>query len=198
MVDHALDPDRLDRDAAATQALDLACGTGDIAAALAARGASVVGLDITPRMIQIAVDKADHRSGRCTFLVGDMMTLPFPDGRFDLVTVGYGLRNVPGLDGALREIARVLRPGGQLVSLDFDRPGGRMVRAAYLSYLTVVGSILGAVLHGDPNTYRYIAESLRRYPGSAGVAALMRDLGFSGVGHLPLLGGLMAITYGRK
>ena len=127
-----------------------------------------------------------------------MMALPFPDDHFDLVTVGYGLRNVPLLDGAVREIHRVLRSGGSVLSLDFNRPRNAVVRSAYLAYLTVVGSLLGTVLHGDPDTYRYIPASLRRYPGASGVAALMRELTFSDVGYTSLLGGLMAINHGRK
>ena len=179
-----------------TTALDLACGTGDIAYAMSARGADVIGLDITPRMVEIARQKGG--SGGPGFLVGDMMALPFPDGRFDVVTTGYGLRNVPILDGALQEIHRVLRPGGCLLSLDFERPTNPLVRAAYLGYLTVVGSALGAVLHGDPDTYRYIPASLGRYVGAAGVAARMRDLEFRDAGFTPLLGGLMAMNFGKK
>ena len=180
------------------KALDLACGTGDIAFELSTRGADVIGLDITPRMVEIASDKAAREDEACTFIVGDMMVLPFPDAHFDLVTVGYGLRNVPVLDGALREIHRVLRPGGRVHALDFNRPANPLVRVVYLGYLTVVGALLGAVLHGDPDTYRYIPASLRRYPGALGVETLMRDLAFSNVGHTPLLGGLMAVNWGRK
>ena len=183
---------------ASVRALDLACGTGDIAAELSTRGAAVVGLDVTPRMVEIARDKVGRKADTCLFLVGDMMALPFPDDHFDLVTVGYGLRNVPLLDGAVREIHRVLRSGGSVLSLDFNRPRNAVVRSAYLAYLTVVGSLLGTVLHGDPDTYRYIPASLRRYPGASGVAALMRELTFSDVGYTSLLGGLMAINHGRK
>ncbi len=180
------------------RALDLACGTGDISFEIAERGARVIGLDITPRMIEIA--RAKRRIGRAkaVFLVGDMMSLPFPDGRFDVATVGYGIRNVPTIDIALGEIYRVLTPGGRVLSLDFNRPPNRMIRAVYLAYLTVVGSALGLVLHRDPDTYRYIPESIRRYPGAPGVAAAMRRLGFREVSYIPLLGGLMAINRGSK
>ena len=179
-------------------ALDLACGTGDIAFALSARGAHVIGLDITLRMVEIAREKGTGADAPGTFLVGDMMALPFPDGRFDLITTGYGLRNVPVLEGALGEIHRVLRPGGCLLSLDFDRPTNPIVRTVYVGYLTVVGSVLGTVLHGDPDTYRYIPASLECYVGASGVAARMRELEFQDVGYTPLLGGLMAINHGRK
>ena len=174
--------------AAGARALDLATGTGDIAFALAARGADVVGLDITHRMLVLARAK-----GREKFVVGDMMALPFPPRSFDIVTTGYGLRNVPSLTIAVDEIQRVLRPGGQLVSLDFNRPSNAVVRAAFLAYLTLVGAALGWILHRDPDTYRYIPASLRLYPGAAGVTAMIRDRGFGDVAHHSVLGGLMSI-----
>ena len=180
------------------RALDLACGTGDISFEIAERGARVIGLDITARMIEIARAKRRIGRARAVFLVGDMMSLPFPDGRFDVATVGYGIRNVPTIDIALGEIYRVLAPGGRVLSLDFNRPPNRMIRAVYLAYLTIVGSALGLVLHRDPDTYRYIPESIRRYPGAPGVAAAMRRLGFREVSYIPLLGGLMAINRGSK
>ena len=132
------------------------------------------------------------------FLVADMMSLPFGDAEFDIVTTGYGLRNVPQLDGAVAEIHRVLRPGGIALSLDFDRPPNALVRSVYLAYLTVVGSALGFALHGDPETYRYIPRSIVRYPGAAAVAELMRRRGFSEARAIPVLGGLMAIHWARK
>ena len=132
-------------------------------------GAGSVGLDITARMVEIARGKRQSGSPP-EFLVGDMMPLPFRDATFDVVTTGYGIRNVPVIAVALAELARVLRPGGVLLSLDFDRPANTLVRAVYLAYLTLVGSTLGLALHGDPDTYRYIPESIRRYPGAEGVS----------------------------
>jgi len=185
------------------RALDLATGTGDIAFALADRGARVVGLDITPRMIDLARAKPDARraeragpsSGSARFLVGDMIALPFADQVFDVVTTGYGLRNVPDLALAITEIHRVLRPGGQLLSLDFNRPSNPLVRSAYLSYLTAVGAALGWVLHRDPDTYRYIPASIRQYPGADALVRMLGDRGFSPAGYQRVLGGLMAIHH---
>lgn len=131
-------------------------------------------------------------------VAGDMTSLPIGGARFDVVTTGYGLRNVPDLEGALAEIHRVLAPGGRLLSLDFNRPANPVVRAAYHAYLTATGSALGLVLHGDPDTYRYIPESIRRYPGAAGVARLMREAGFTEVVVFPVLGGLLSIHTCRK
>jgi demethylmenaquinone methyltransferase/2-methoxy-6-polyprenyl-1,4-benzoquinol methylase len=178
------------------RALDLATGTGDIAFAVGERGARVVGLDVTRRMIELARAKASRKGP--SFLVGDMMALPFATGSFDLVTTGYGLRNVPDLTAAIDEIQRVLKPGGQALSLDFDRPANAVVRAVYLQYLAIVGGTLGWLLHRNPDTYRYIPASIRNYPGAAGVARLMEARGFTRVQHYRVLGGLMAIHHAHK
>ena len=176
------------------RALDLAAGTGDIAFALADRGAHTIGLDITHRMLEIAHAK----SPAVTFITGDMASLPFASASFDLVTTGYGLRNVPDLNVAIDEIARVLKPGGRLLSLDFNKPENAIVRAGYLSYLTVVGSTLGFVLHRDPDTYRYIPASIRRYPGARGVADRLGERGFERVTVIPLLLGLMSLHVAQR
>ena len=92
----------------------------------------------------------------------------------------------------------MLKPGGLFLSLDFNRPANPLVRSVYLTYLTVVGSSLGLVLHGDPDTYRYIPESIKRYPGAAAVCGMMRERGFASCEYLPVLGGLMAIHQGGE
>jgi len=188
---------------AGARALDLATGTGDIAFALARRGADVIGLDITPRMIELARARPDRFDPACArasggsarFLVGDMSALPFAAQSFDLVTTGYGLRNVPDLALAIAEIRRVLKPGGQLLSLDFNRPSNAVVRAAYLSYLAAVGGVLGWLLHRDPDTYRYIPASIRQYPGAEAVVRMLCAGGFARAACHPVLGGLMAIHH---
>jgi ubiquinone/menaquinone biosynthesis methyltransferase len=182
---------RIAEAAPGTRALDIATGTGDIATALRERGARVVGLDITPRMIELARRKVGN--GAAAFVLGDMGALPFGDATFDLVTVGYGLRNAADLTRALDEIVRVLRPAGRLLSLEFDRPRNRWLRATYLMYLTIVGGAVGWMLHGDPDTYRYIPASLRRYPDREGVERMMRERGFRQVRRYPVFGGLLAI-----
>jgi demethylmenaquinone methyltransferase / 2-methoxy-6-polyprenyl-1,4-benzoquinol methylase len=199
-----------------TRALDLATGTGDIAFACAARGASVVGLDVTFRMIELAKTKLGSRGAvgsgsrepnepvepsepsEPRFIAGDMLALPFPSASFDLVTTGYGLRNVPDLTLAIDEIHRVLKPGGRLLSLDFNRPSNAIVRGAYLAYLTAVGGALGWVLHRDPDTYRYIPASIRQYPGAEAVARLLESRGFARARYHAVLGGLMAIHDGVR
>jgi demethylmenaquinone methyltransferase/2-methoxy-6-polyprenyl-1,4-benzoquinol methylase len=174
--------------------LDLACGTGDLLFAAASRARSTVGLDLTHRMLQLA----SARRPASKLVTGDILALPFGAQRFDVVTIGYGLRNVPDIERAIAEIHRVLADGGRMLSLDFNKPANAFVRAAYLAYLTVVGSVVGIALHGDPDTYRYIPESIRLYPGAAGVARLLERRGFADVEVIPLLGGLMAIHVARK
>ena len=176
--------------------LDVACGTGDLLFGAVPPAGSGVGVDVTHRMLQLARQR--RTDARTPLVTADMLALPFVDGRFTVVTTGYGLRNVPDLDQALREIHRVLAPGGRLLSLDFNRPGNALVRGAYHAYLTVVGSLLGLALHGDPDTYRYIPESIRNYPGAKAVASLMTHLGFIDARVIPVLGGLMAIHVARK
>lgn len=178
------------------RALDLACGTGDLANLLAAKGAVVTGLDITPAMLELA--RAKPRGSSIRWVAGDMTSLPLRDESVDVITIGYGLRNVPDLPRALAEAHRVLAGGGRLASLDFNRPEPRIVRAVYLAYLSVVGSVVGWILHRDPDTYRYIPASISRYPGARRVARLIEDAGFIDVRVLPVLGGLMAIHLAAK
>jgi len=187
--------------AAGSRALDLATGTGDIAFGLAARGARVVGLDITLRMLELAVQKGARGFSRAStgrsvsFLQGDMLALPFPAASFDIVTTGYGLRNVPNLATAIDEIGRVLVSGGQALSLDFNRPSNGVVRAAYLVYLTAIGATLGWLLHRDPDTYRYIPASTRQYPGAEAVVRMFEARGFTSVRAYSVFGGLMTIHH---
>jgi len=197
--------------------LDLACGTGDLLFEAVPHVRRAIGLDVTHRMLQLANRRAararpteprggppeasEGGTGRKhvpALITGDMLALPFAAGQFDVVTTGYGLRNVPDLDQAIGEILRILDHGGRLLSLDFNRPRNTLVRAAYLTYLTMVGSMLGLVLHGDPDTYRYIPESIRNYPGAEGVARMLEAHGFTDVRVVPVLGGLMAIHFAKK
>jgi demethylmenaquinone methyltransferase/2-methoxy-6-polyprenyl-1,4-benzoquinol methylase len=183
-------------------ALDLATGTGDIAFAIDGRCRRVVGLDVTPRMIELAKAKASMKQPRASdlpaFLVGDMIALPFPDASFDLVTTGYGLRNVPDLPAAIDEIRRVLKPGGRALSLDFNRPANALVRSLYLQYLTMVGGALGWILHGDPDHVSVHSGLDSRLSRRGGRRAAHGAPGFTRVRYSRVLGGLMAIHQGYK
>jgi ubiquinone/menaquinone biosynthesis methyltransferase len=150
--------------ASSTRALDLACGTGDLAFALAAMGAQVTGIDASPRMIAAAQQRVSGGApGAPTFVVGDMTQLDAPDGSIDVVTAGYALRNVPDFRRALREIARVLKPGGRLLTLDFYKPRGAVWRRAFLGYLSAAGNTVGWLWHGEPVVYGYIARSVDHF-----------------------------------
>ncbi len=148
-------------------------------------------------MIELARAKIAARP-MVEFLVGDMLALPFAADSFDIVTTGYGLRNVPNLAAAIDEIDRVVSANGQVLSLDFNRPANPAVRAVYLAYLTVVGAALGWVLHRDPDTYRYIPASIRQYPGAEAVARMFESRGFSRVRCYRILGGLMTIHHASR
>jgi len=181
--------------------LDVACGTGDITLALGERlpTGEACGLDITQAMLKIAEHKRQRRKvSNVCFFQADLMQLPFTDASFDCVTCGYALRNVPDVALALVEIKRVLKPSGRFCSLDFAHPDSRLYRWLYLRYLIVVGSTLGYLLHGDPDIYRYIPESLKLYPGQRGVQELMDRFGFVETGFLEFGRGIMAINYGVK
>ncbi len=183
---------RLARVQRGERALDLCCGTGDIALELARRGARVVGVDFSAPMLGVARRRA--QSG--AFVRGDALRLPFPDRAFDVVTIGYGLRNLASFEAALREMNRVLRPGGRLLILDFGKPPNRVWRSMYFAYLQLIVPIYGRLFCGSAAAYSYILESLQHYPSQEGVADLMRANGFTEVKVINLLGGVMGIQYG--
>lgn len=126
------------------------------------------------------------------------MALPFPDNAFDVVTVGYGLRNLASWETGLREMRRVAKPGGRLVVLDFGKPDNRFWRGIYFAYLRSVTPLLGWLFAGSAGAYAYILESLQHYPAQRGVAAKMTELGLADVQVFNVLGGIMGITYAVK
>jgi demethylmenaquinone methyltransferase/2-methoxy-6-polyprenyl-1,4-benzoquinol methylase len=191
------------------RALDLCCGTGDVAFALAARGVDTVGLDFSPAMLAVAVAKREKAlraasaagksaAGAVQFLRGDAQAIPFPDDTFDLVTISYGLRNLADWRLGLREMWRVARAGGRLLVLDFGKPEQRVWRGVYLAYLRWIVPVFGRVFCGDASAYAYILESLHHYTAHQGVTAELRALGCSNPEVATLLGGVMTINRGVK
>lgn len=181
------------------RALDVCCGTGDIAQALAARGARVTGLDFSPAMLDVArgrTRRTDHPAPE--FVEGDAQNLPFADGEFDLVTVGYGLRNLADWRRGLNEMWRVTRPGGSLWVLDFGKPENALWRRLYFAYLRWFVPVLGRWVGGNAPAYAYILQSLEQYPAQHGVAAAMGSLGCRNVRIVRFLGGVMTINGGTK
>jgi demethylmenaquinone methyltransferase/2-methoxy-6-polyprenyl-1,4-benzoquinol methylase len=206
-------------------ALDLCCGTGDLAFRLTHRGLRVAGLDFSDRMLGLAQRRrvrerpksevsspkeADITPGGSRsnlersldsspcFLQGDAEQLPFRDESFDIVTVGYGLRNLASWETGLCEMRRVAKTGGRVLVLDFGKPDNPTWRRLYFGYLRLVVPWLGRLFCGSATAYGYILESLQYYPAQHAVAAKMRQSGFDQVRIVNLLGGLMTINYGVK
>jgi demethylmenaquinone methyltransferase / 2-methoxy-6-polyprenyl-1,4-benzoquinol methylase len=183
------------------RALDLCCGTGDLTLALAQAGADAVGLDFSERMLEAARAKcAVRKPGPCApqFIQGDAQQVPFPDNSFDIVTVGYGLRNLTDWRSGLREMKRVAKPGGRLLVLDFGKPEHPLFRRIYFGYLRLFVPFLGRVFCGSASAYAYILESLEHYPAQQQVAAALSELDLTRVQVVNLLGGAMAIHYAEK
>ena len=187
---------RLARPRPGHRALDICCGTGDLALGLARCGAQVAGVDFSERMLEVA--RRRRSQGRTQFIRADAQQIPFRDNSFDIVTVGYGLRNLASWEIGLGEMRRVARAGGRLVVLDFGKPDNALWRRFYFGYLRLVVPCLGRFFCGSAEAYAYILESLKHYPAQHGVAAKMRDLGLANVRVLNLLGGVMTINYGEK
>jgi demethylmenaquinone methyltransferase / 2-methoxy-6-polyprenyl-1,4-benzoquinol methylase len=169
----------------ASRVLDLASGTGDLAIALARAlpAAAVMAIDASPRMIEASQARLPREgadiAARVEPMVGDMMALPQHDGSVDLVTASYGVRNVPDAAVSVREIARVLRPGGALVTIDFYRPEHRWWRALLLAYLQGAGNLVGWWWHRDPVVYGYIARSIDHFMSWQAFSALLEREGFA-------------------
>ncbi len=170
--------------------LDLCCGTGDLALRFHTR---VVGVDFTEQMLRVAQTRATK-----LWVRADALRLPFRDNSFDVVSVGYGLRNLADVEAGLREILRVLRPGGRLLSLDFGKPENPLLRSLYFGYLRTVLPWLGRLYCGDPDTHGYILVSLQNYGAQRGVRQLMERCGYRDCGFEEFVGGTMAINFGRK
>ena len=168
--------------------LDLACGTGDFSQLVLQTlpAATVVAADITRPMLETARQRCC-----CRAICADAMALPFPDGLFDCVFVGYGLRNFPNLNAAMQEIRRVTRRGGMLVSLDFFLPANRFWRKLYLGYLYAQGAFWGFLLHGRPRLYTYIPDSLRGFNTIEDFSSMLKRMGYARVeAHSYILGGI--------
>ena len=178
--------------------LDVCCGTGDLSFELAERvspGGHVVGCDFSEPMLDLAREKAAARNAPVRFEWADALELPYDEGRFDAVTVGFGVRNFADRDRGLREMARVLKPGGRLVILEFTEPSRPPFSTFYSLWFDRIVPVLGR-LTPNPDAYSYLAESVHSFPDPEGLAAKMDAAGFERIRWLLTAGGILAIHSG--
>jgi len=181
--------------------LDLCCGTGDISFALAKAGAETVGLDFSPQMLEVAQRRfqdSKFKIQNLKFLQGDAQQLPFSENSFDIVTIGYGLRNLTNWERGLEEMIRVAKSGARIVVLDFGKPPNWLWQKIYFAHLKCSVPLIGLLFCGNAQAYAYILESLKHYPAQLAVAEKMRGLQLKNVRVINLLGGAMAINFAEK
>jgi len=171
--------------------LDACCGTGDLAIGARARGATVVGLDFSERMLE----RARRKAPAIEWVHGDVLALPFDDASFDAATVGFGVRNVEDLEAGLKELRRVLRPGGRLGILEITTPRGPLA-PFYRVWFDRVVPLLGRALPGG-DAYTYLPASVRRFPGPEALAALLEQTGFGEVRYRLFAGSIVALHVGE-
>jgi demethylmenaquinone methyltransferase / 2-methoxy-6-polyprenyl-1,4-benzoquinol methylase len=171
--------------------LDACCGTGDLALAARKVGATVTGLDFSPRMLE----RARRKAPGVTWIEGDLLALPFEDASFEAATVGFGVRNVADLQRALAELRRMLVAGGRVGILEITQPRG-LLAPFYRVWFDRIVPLIGKLLKGGA-AYSYLPASVRRFPGPDELAALMGEAGFEGVEWRTFAGGIVALHTGQ-
>lgn len=169
--------------------LDLAAGTGTSSEPFAAGGALVVPSDFSLGMLAVGKERRPDLS----FVAGDATRLPFADAAFDAVTISFGLRNVVDTDAALREMLRVVRPGGRVVICEFSTPTWAPFRTVYMEYLMRALPVVAGAVTRDRGSYDYLAESIRGWPDQAALGRLLLDAGWDRVSYRDLTGGIVAL-----
>ncbi len=185
-----------------SKALDVCCGTADWTIALAeAVGTSgeVVGLDFSENMLKVGREKVEELKLKHVKLIhGNAMELPFPDQSFDYVTIGFGLRNVPDYLQVLKEMNRVLKPGGMAVCLETSQPTMLGYKQLYYFYFRFIMPIFGKLFAKSYQEYSWLQESARQFPGMKELAKMFGDAGFKDIYYKPYNGGVAAVHIGRK
>ena len=186
------------------EVLDVAGGTGDIAFRILERGGEGVHVtlaDISPEMVMEGRRRAEAERrplSRLSFSVANAEALPFPDDTFDAYTIAFGIRNVPHIDRALREAFRVLKPGGRFMCLEFSQLAIPLVSEIYDAYSFTVIPAVGKAVTGDGGPYRYLVESIRRFPNQETFRRMIAEAGFERVQYRDMTGGVVAMHWGWK
>lgn len=182
--------------------LDLACGTGDLSMAVADRHpeSRVIGIDFTSAMLVRALEKIrnDARSGRIFYANADALRLPFPDESFDTVTIAFGIRNIPDREQALKEMMRILVPGGRVMVLELSFPHASFIRRMYDNYLNRLIPRLGKMLTGQEKAYQYLADSIMDFPGPEEFRELMARCGLRDTRFIKLTLGIATLHWADK
>lgn len=179
-------------------ALDVATGTGRIAQGLARAGASAVGIDLTPAMMVQGRRDGVGTEEPVYFAAADALYLPFADNTFDCVTTGFAMRNVTDIEGAFREMQRVVKPGGRVVCLEVGTPRSAITRAGHAIYTRRIVPLLGKVVAGDADAYTYLPSSMRRFPSPPELARTMRRAGLKNIRYRQFTMGAAAVHYAEK
>lgn len=175
------------------QAVDVCAGTGDLAFALAAAGARVVAVDFTPQMLALAERKRRERS--ICFVRADALALPLANGSMDCATIAFGLRNLADRRAGLQELARVVRPGGAVLVLEFSQPRQPVLAPLYRFYLRRVLPRIGAVVSGDGAAYRYLQATVLAWPSPDALRGEMEEVGLVGCGYELLSAGIACLSF---
>jgi len=183
--------------------LDLAGGTGDLAAKFArivGQEGSVTVADINDSMLKVGRERLLDKgiAGNTQYVQANAECLPFPDNHFDAITIAFGLRNVTDKDAALRSMYRVLKPGAPLLVLEFSKPESALLSKVYDTYSFKLLPFMGKVIADDPDSYRYLAESIRMHPDQETLKGMMSDAGFEKCEYFNLTGGVVALHRGYK
>jgi len=186
----------------ALNVLDLATGTADVLISLRKHAPRVrrgVGMDMSGGMLHHGLEKLRHLGlhGPFQLVRADATCVAAASGAFDAATISFGIRNVLDVSAGLREMRRVLRPGGRALILEFSLPGNRLLRALYLFYFRNILPLLGGLISGDASAYRYLNETVESFPYGEAFCVLMRDAGFSGVRAIPLSFGIATLYVGE-
>ena len=179
--------------------LDVACGTGDLSLTLFESGdARVVGVDFCRPMLRIATSKASRRGFEIPFIEGDALSLPFRDRSFEAATIAFGLRNLAGVQAGVKELFRVLKPGGRVIVLEFSKPTTPVLRSLFRIYFTKVLPLFGGLISGSMSAYQYLPDSVSRFPDQKELASMMTQVGFAEVTFQNLSGGIAALHLGMR